>query len=188
MKRLKLPIDWLVFCAMMGWIYGLIVLAFGLVVWHNAAQAGNPAAFAEVPRSVWIEGFSGLGLAPALALLGPLFRVQWVRIQGGVDDPRLFGRFPLAESRPQPSDLRSFERLRDAILPRDPLRRLSLFFFLSLPMSTAAIIRFLDWNPLGTMMVFGVEEGRLEMIIVGIALFCLLLVAHAALDRVRRLQ
>jgi hypothetical protein len=41
---------------------------------------------------------------------------------------------------------------------------------------------------LGTVKIFGVEEGRLELIIVGVGLFCLLLAAFASLDRVRRLQ
>lgn len=188
MKRLKLPIDWLAFAAVMGWIYGLIFLAYGLFAWYNAASSGNPAAFAEVPRGVWIAGWSGLGLAPALALLGLIFRVQWVRIQGGCSDPRLFSRFPLAESGAPPSDLRSFGRLGDAILPSGPLKRLWLFLFLALPTTVTAILRFLDWNPLGTVMIFGMEEGRLELIIVGVGLFCLLLALLASLDRVRRLQ
>ena len=187
-RRLKLPVDWLAFAAIMGWIYGLVFLAYGLFTWYNAAHAGNPAAFAEVPRGVWIAGWSGLGLAPGLALLAFIFRVQWVRIQGGVSDPFLFGRFPLAESGAQPNDLRSFQRLGDAALPSDPLKRIWLFFFLALPPTGAALFRFLDWNPLGTVMIFGAEEGRLELIIIGIGLFCILLAVISAVARVNRLQ
>jgi len=193
-KRLRLPIDWLVFSAIMGWIYGLTVLAYGLYVWYTAWDAGNPTAFAEVPKGVWIGGLSALALAPGLALLAAIVGVQWVRIQGGCDDPRLFARFPLAESRPRlsyfgglypPTDPRGMP-----LDERRPFRewKLILACVLAFPPVGKALLWFLDQNPLGTVKVFGAEEGRLEMIIVAFGILYLLGAVIAAVRRVNRLQ
>jgi hypothetical protein len=192
MKRLRLPIDWLVFPALMGTFWGGCFVAYGLFVWIGASRSGNPAAFAEVDRGVWIAGGSLIALAPLLWAVGRLGLIEWVRIQGGCNDG-IFARYALAESDARPTAMNralSGAASRAAPLVNSLPRPLAFALIVAAasPIGTRAFLRFLDWNPLGTVMIFGMEEGWIEVGIVAAGAAFLLWVLVDALARVGRLQ
>lgn len=159
--RVRLPIDWLLFAAIIGSVAALFTLGLALLFFWRAFSSGHPAPLADVPRVLWAIGAAGLG-APLLAWeLSRLGVVELVRLPRG-DYGGAFKDLPLMDPELPDNLVRrgidTRERAWDGIFRSSRLfwPVVAVYIFLSTPKGEALWLDFLD---AGSVKVFGWEYG-----------------------------